>query len=592
MYAHVYPLLRLPRRFGIFDYVIPEGMTVAPGDIVRVPFKHRSVLAVVAACDTTTDVQSALSSIEHVAWQGAMATDDVTRLVHLATRLAQSPSSLFFHTFGTLKDGDGMPRLAAAHGALAFHKELVETVREALTATARTVTAQLALEGACLLAQKLRERHHGQLLVLAPMEREAELLARVTPLGEATAVLHGKTPPKERERILRAWRNGTLRTLVGTRQAALIPAERLDAIVVTSSGCTDHFNDRRNPRFDTRNAAVLQATQHHARLFLVDPLPRPEDIVMTDACVWAAPIDPVIVDIKRPEAYSDFPLISAPLLDAIKNALQSQKSVLLSFNRKGTAKRAQCRACAAIVLCDACQGTLTPGKDKRLACARCGNVQSLPEACPVCTHGKLSLRGIGNVHLEEALRSAFPGVTVDRIEKGRPVSDARIVIVTEYFFTSVMRPFAEKRYGLVAEVCIDLAQHVDDFRSSETMARKLHRLARFAQQQGAHCLVQTWLPDVVTALCDGERAMREECALRAQYHLPPAHAIMTIRHADAAAMTALTGITFLEKPEAMSCVGRIPPDVLDEHTARLATLPDTAVLTIDTPYVHHDGAHQ
>src|SRR3989338_10341716 len=45
----VVPLRRFPRIKGVFDYGIPQGMAVAAGDLVEVPFRNQPTAALVVS---------------------------------------------------------------------------------------------------------------------------------------------------------------------------------------------------------------------------------------------------------------------------------------------------------------------------------------------------------------------------------------------------------------------------------------------------------------------------------------------------------------------------------------------------------------
>ncbi len=585
MFARVYPIIRLPRRFGFFDYEIPSDMIPAIGDVVRMPFHGRNVRGVVGALSEATDVRGKISVIETIDWRGALSESDISRVEHIAASIVQSPSTLFFHLFGTLHGDISLP--AMVHGAaesISLNRDVAETVKRVLddiNTHHTNIAVQISGEGAIGIAQLLRKRINDQLLILVPRERDADVLSRTIRFDDATTVLHGKTSPRQRERIIRAWKNGTIRTLIGTRQASLIPAKKIGAVVVLSSGARDHFNDRRNPRLDTRNTAWLQAEQHAVHFVACDVLPRPEEFVAMPTTIFSAQTPtPTIIDLRARDTHSDSPLLSLPLIEAIKNALQSQKNVLLFYNRKGIAKRAQCRKCDAILCCDC--GGVYGGDAEGLACGRCSKKRDMPEACPTCNDGIVALRGIGNAHVEASLTKLFPGITIARVEKGSSKTDARIQLVTEFFFSRIVVPFAQKTFGLVADLAIDLSMHPENFRSNEDTARNLHRLVAFATQQNAMCIVQTWLADDVREMCDAETFLKKESALRERYGLPPHRARITIRHADADALSQITGAYFAPTTDD-TVEARIAPSEICSLVP-LFTLPDTAVIAIDQTY--------
>ncbi len=632
MYLRVFPILRLPRRFGVFDYELPPGLQADVGDLVHVPFHNRQILAVVAAVTDTTLVRSKIAQVTDVAFPSALSPSDVTRLVNLAKSIAQSASTIFLSTFGTLKNEQSAPRLVSSNNrSLTLPRDTVEHLQKIIESLSlvgvrsgqaapapsesrpcngprvgrgepavtvddlqreaglpdhsERTTCQLSTEGSFALTKLLRAKIGQQLLIIMPRERDVELLAKLINLGPSCAVLHGHTKPYEREKIIHAWRSGKLQTLIGTLQATLLPAHKIDAVVVLNTGTEDHFSNRRNPRLDNRLAAEYQARQHQALFITTDFLPRPEEIASTPLPSYApTPLDVKIIDLRSPEEQTPTPLLSESLLAAINTALQSQKKVLLFYNRKGVAKRVQCGNCSCLVVCPTC-GNIPAIRPPMAHCQRCGHVFAIPTACGNCTHGKLSLKGIGNAHLEKALVALFPGVTVGRVEKNHVEGlQAQIQLVTEYFFSSLVQPFASKEYGLVADLAADLSLNPENFRAEEETARKLHRLVNFGQQQHANVLVQTWLPDLIDSMRNGEAWLASEVTTRQSYNLSPFSAQITVRHAAADALTAITGQPFVDVPEELEALGRIPYNKLDEVIDALSTLPDTAVISIDQIY--------
>ncbi len=639
MYLRVYPILRLPRRFGVFDYQLPEGLNVSPGDLVHVPFHNRVILAVAVALTEVTEVRSKLAEVIDIAFPAALSEPDIHRLVNLAQTIAQSPSTIFLSTFGQLKSEHSAPRLVSQNNTqLSLPKDLVEQLQNIVkliperaskegevvgllsrqakvgpvpapesdevsqlvrlsTCSAKQenptsstgvnqtrIVCQLGTEASFALARLLRQRTSGQMLIIMPRERDVELLGRLIDLGKSTAVLHGHTKPYEREKIIHAWRSGRLSTLIGTLQATLIPAHKIDTVLLMSTGTDDHFSDRRNPRLDNRLCAAAQAAQHNALFVTTDFLPRPEELATFELSSFSPAAEPIMVDLRKPDEQTDTQLLSETLLAEVNKALQSQKKVLLFYNRKGVAKRVVCSSCCAMVICPTC-GNVPSIRPPTAHCLRCGHVWPIPEKCGACTTGHLNLKGIGNAHLEKALIALFPTYSVGRVEKNHTEGkNAQIQLVTEYFFSSLVLPFGPKEYGLVADLAADLSLNPENFRAEEETARKLHRLTSFGKQQNATVLIQTWLPDLIDEMRNAETWLNNETTTRQSYGLPPFAAQVTVRHVDSAALIAITNQTFLDVPEKLEAIGRIPYNKLDEVIDTLATLPDTAVISIDQTY--------
>jgi primosomal protein N' len=585
MIAEVYPILKLPRKCTYFDYDIPEFLAVNVGDLVRVPFKGRETLGLVKNLKDNSDAKKLLS-INSVAKSGYITPDDIHRYEQIASRLVQAPSSILHAVFPTSFFDGAAPTIsptASSH----IRAEDIHVLEQCLTEIG--LNHEIAIAGdrdiGFALAYALRRKRDGQMLILLPRERDAELLARYVNFGANTALLHGKTSPKDKARITEAWRQGKIGTLIGTRLASLLPAHKLNTVLVLEAGSEEHFNERRNPRFDAREAATLLARQHGAHAVFFDAYPRLEEL-------WRMPLLPSapkaeessVINLGSSEEITNEALLSDSLIFAIEKALQSQKKVLLYLNRKGVAKRLQCGKCGHVPVCGTC-GHVPIVRHDDLVCPNCQTEMWIPTECPLCRKPKLGLRGIGGAKMRDNLRKLFPQASVGKIEKGdiqEPGAD--ILIVTEYFFSSFLEPFSPQRFGVVADLAGDISLHASDFRGAEATARKLHRLLAFAKRQNAEAYIQTWLPEIVRPMLDLQAFSITENELRKQYRLPPAQDRYL-----------LPGATLMELPPELQAVAIERGEALEIITPcpNLFTLPDTLKIHYDGTYVqsHESTPH-
>lgn len=525
MFAEVYPLTRLPRRFTFFDYAIPQNVKVNIGDIVRVPLRGRKIMGIVRAIKDQSEFKR-ISDIEKVIAPQLFDEKDIRRLEVISTAISQSPSSIFNATLQLWKPLKATLEVieTPAQGR-SITKEDAEAIKQALELIKkkRPVSAQLSKEGEMALAQTLRTRMNGQILILCPREREAELISQHAALGP-TAVLHGHTKSTNRRAIIEAWRSGALKTLIGTRQAALLPANAIDAVIIIDSASDEYAKLDRNPRIDTRPAAKLLAKQHGAALIFSGPIPRVEEL-HADVDVIFQKLDATIINLSAQEERIGAPLLTQTLVEAIEESLKNKKQALLVYNKKGVAKRLQCSACGHIPLCGTC-GSVPSVRVNDLVCGVCKTEMWAPKKCPSCGSEKLRERGIGNQRLAKELAKRFSSVAI--VDEQHPeVPAANIVIVTEYFFKNHLRPFENRRFGVVADLAFDLALAGSNFRSAEQAAYKLHRLAFLARQQRAQCLVQTWLPDMALGMLTSKKWLEKELETRQKYHLPPSKPLIT-----------------------------------------------------------------
>lgn len=585
MIAEVYPILKLPRKCTYFDYDVPEILQLNPGDLVRVPFKGREVLGLVKELKTSSEAKRLLP-VNSLAKSAYLTPADITRYEGIARCLAQAVSSLLNAVLPTTFF-DGPAPTVTPSGNSHIGAEDIPVLEQCLTEIAlnRTISIAGDKDIGFALAYALRRKRNKQMLILLPRERDAELLARYIKLGSNTSLLHGKTPPKDRSRIIEAWRTGKIETLIGTRLASLLPAHELSTILVLEAGSEEHINERRNPRFDAREAAKLLASQHQAHLVMFDALPRLEELIVTPlVTTLPKPAEACVINLGSAEEITPEALLSDTVIFGIEKALQSQKKVLLYLNRKGVAKRLQCGKCGHIPTCGNC-GHVPIVRHDDLICPNCQTEMWIPAQCPACGKPKLALRGIGGTKMVATLHKLFPDADLGTIEKGKienPTAD--IVIVTEYFFSSYLEPFAAKRYGLVIDLAADISLHAGDFRGTEETARKLQRLLNFAHRQGAEAYAQTWLPEILRPMLDLSSFIAGELDVRKRYNLPPYQTRITLEGAKLEDLPNELAEHSIERNDTIE----IAYDQVSDPA--LHNLPDTIKLHYDGAYVQsHDS---
>jgi primosomal protein N' len=520
MIVEVYPILKLPRKCSYFDY--DARLEVASGDLVRIPFKGRETLGIVRAVKESSEAKR-LVRVNSIAKPNYLTANDLRRYETIAECLAQSVSSVLQSVFPTIFF-DGLPPFVQTSKTSHIGALDIPILEHCLSEI--NLNKTLSISGdrdiGFALAHVLRRKRTGQMLVLLPRERDAELLSQYIKFSGSTCLLNGKTSHKDRARIFEGWRTGQIDTLIGTRAASLLPAHKLHTLLVLEAGNDEFVNERRNPRFDAREAAKLLAHDHDAHIVFFDSLPRLEELNIAPLVTTLADINPtVVINQGSADEITNEPLLSDSVISGIETALQSQKKVLLYLNRKGVAKRLQCGKCGHIPLCGTC-GHVPAVRHDDLACPNCQTEMWIPAQCPACGHTKLGLRGLGGTKILSNLQKLFPGASLGKIDKDEQINpEADILIVTEYFFSSQLEPFAPKRFGLVADLAVDIGLHAGDFRGAEETARKLFRLLHFANRQGATVLAQTWLPDLIRPMLDLQTFSATELGLRSRYQLPP-----------------------------------------------------------------------
>ncbi len=504
----------MPRRFGIFDYKAPAGVTLHVGDLVRIPFRKQMLFGIVAKVKPTTPFKR-IVTVQEVIEPNFISPASVARFEHISKLIVQSPSVLLAFAFKDFKQRKKLPDLPTPKlvAGDTLTGAQVKKIQHALKQPAGSSFHQMSAEESFGLAVTASKRP-GQTLILTPNERYAETLFQ-RPLENA-AVLHGKTKPPVRERILQAWRKGEIKTLVGTRQSSLFEPHKLGTVVICESTSEDYRFLDRNPRLDARLAAEALAYQHKVPCLFTSPFPFVHtyaDMQLEEAAAHT------LVSLGSEGERSGTTFLSKQLKIAIQE-LPPKAKALLFFNRKGGAKHIQCHDCGYTLLCGNCHQIATVRADD-LICQSCKTEMWIPKKCPSCQSHKLSEKGLGNQRLKAAFQKAFPHRSIGILDKEHQESGADIVIATEHYFKNVWTPFTSPNLALVAELHFEQQIYDPTFHAQEYAGYALHRLLQLGKQQKAACFIQCWELDSVRTLLNAKTWLQSELKARKDYELPP-----------------------------------------------------------------------
>ncbi|MEK9131052.1 MAG: hypothetical protein AAB429_02970 [Patescibacteria group bacterium] len=493
MIAHIALLRRLPRKIDYLDYLIPEGMLVKRGDLVVIPFRTASVRGVVLFVSEggeTTPLRP-ITSIESSHW---ISDVQLSCLEQTATDLVQSVSTML-HALdvraalrGRLETAIFRPH-TIRRSEVTYIQSAVDFIRQ----HDRCFIECLDFVQAAAIVEAIKKNIPGPHRVFVPTHHDAQFID-----GSMTRV-------------------GILK-LGGGHQTD----------IVVRSGAAEHASYDRNPRYDVRK--MLKQ-----KIVFIDLCPRVADLVQFPSVLTISSdlrARPFIINMADQKKAGFSSLLTNPLLEAISEALQSQKSVLIYYNRKGVGTGVICRACAYQPRCQSC-GSVPTVYDEQLVCHHCGTSSAMLTHCPKCLSNKLTSRGVGNQQVEKKLRQLFPGVDVARVEKGSKfviANEAKqslgqkptIILATRYYLDAIFDPFDPPTFGLVADLCGDLGLSEPTYTATEQTLIRLMELRGVASRAKCQFIVQTWdAPMMSKMLNDHVGFLEEEKKTRQVASLPP-----------------------------------------------------------------------
>lgn len=276
-----------------------------------------------------------------------------------------------------------------------------------------------------------------QVLYLLPeIALTTQIITRLQKVfGNRVGIYHSKYSDGERVEV---WNNlmGNLPSdatqydiILGVRSSVLLPFNNLGLIIVDEEHENTYKQYDPAPRYHARDAAIVLANIHKAKVLLGTATPSLESYfnAKLDKYGFVGLYDRHL-DIKLPEIEvvnirearrkklmsSHF---SSVLINEIQRALSENEQIILFQNRRGFAPYLECADCAWIPQCQHCDVSLTYHKnDNKLTCHYCG--YSIPSVvqCKACGSNNIQTRGFGTEKIEDDISLLFPKARVGRMD--------------------------------------------------------------------------------------------------------------------------------------------------------------------------------
>ncbi|NBS41386.1 hypothetical protein EBS80_01890 [bacterium] len=536
MIAEVYPIKRMPRRFGVFDYEIPAGMELVRGQFVYIPFRTGEMMGVVARVKEGGGRGIELKQVRAIVPNLSLADAELGLLEALAFDLAQSVPALL-HTALPRPVRESALRTRTTSGL-----SLTIPAREAPSVTLLTshlgqrheafVSVPDLKRSAAIVATYAREHADEPVMVLLPNVRDVRLIAgRLTKFDPL--VVTGEESDGDRFRAWSSWRKrGGM--LVGTRTAALWTNPKTGAVFVLRANHPNHKQQDRNPRLNARDAARLIAEQFHARLIRMDVAPSTDDVRTCAAgSLLGADWKPqtTVLDMTTERIGSPHSFLAQTTMRRIEDTLAARRRVICAYNRKGVSRRLQCGDCQYRFPCPKCDLGFVVYQHV-VRCHHCGHTEPTPLSCPRCRGKKLTPKGFGNRTVAAALQALYPEATVSCIEKGSEMvagDRSDILVVTRHYLENVYDAFDPPDVGLVIDLDADLSLYEPTYRATEQSLLGIEEWRGIAYGCRADLLVQTEVPELFRQLLtDPRRMLEDDLKTREAYGQPPFRRKMSV----------------------------------------------------------------
>ena len=362
-----------------------------------------------------------------------------------------------------------------------------------------------------------------QVLFLVPeISLTTQLMQRLYMFfGQYLSVYHSKYSPQERaETWAKINKNSPdTRLILCARSAVLLPFQKLGLVIVDESHETSYKQYDAAPRYHARDAAMVLAHLHQAKVLLGTATPSVETyrhastgkyglVSLTERYHDAQMPEIHFIDLA--EAYRKKQMkghLAQSLAQAIEETLLAKKQVLLFQNRRGYASFVECSQCAHVPQCPSCDVSLTYHQvSNELRCHYCGFMEQYAAACVACGTVSPQTHGLGTQQLEEEIQQLFPSAHVARMDldttrkkhahqkliSAFAQREIDILIGTQM----VTKGLDFEHVTLVGVLSADNFLHFPDFRAHERAFQVLTQVAGRAGRFGdnSKVLIQTFLP--------------------------------------------------------------------------------------------------
>lgn len=406
----------------------------------------------------------------------------------------------------------------------------------------------------------------NQVLYLVP---EISLTTQLTDrlrklLGKRLLVYHSKFSDNERVDIWRRLLTSREPLIVlGVRSSVFLPFSRIGLVIVDEEHEPSFKQYDPAPRYNARDAAIMLATMHGAKVLLGSATPSVETYFKAKSGKYGlVTLSERFGDGKLPEVeVIDMPaqrkkkkfrgILSEPLFSSVGKTLKEGNQSIIFQNRRGFAPVVICKECGWSPKCVNCDVSLIYHKSSHLLrCHYCGYSIPLPDLCPACGLNGIETHGYGTERIAEELHEALPEAHIARMDLDTTRNKENMQRIIEDFSEGktnllvgtqmVSKGLDFRKVRIVGVVNADTLLNFPDFKSDE---RAFNMLEQVAGRAGRHdnsgkVMIQTTRPDTdlfrFVENHDYTSYYESQIADRRKYDYPPFTKIINLylKHKD------------------------------------------------------------
>lgn len=237
--------------------------------------------------------------------------------------------------------------------------------------------------------------------------------------------MHSGMTEKQRFQAWLAAKTGAAQIVIGTRSAVFTPFVKLGLIVIDEEHDLS-FKQQDGFRYHARDVAIMRAHFYHIPIVLGSATPsletlhnvhqgRYQHLQLRERAGGAQLPEFHILDVRNMSLEHG---LSAPLMNEMRQHLESGNQVMLFLNRRGFSPVLMCDVCGWMAQCKRCDMRMTYHYGAgRLRCHHCDSQRNLITRCEGCGACDLQAVGQGTERIEKALSLFFSKYSIARIDR-------------------------------------------------------------------------------------------------------------------------------------------------------------------------------
>ncbi|GHU63845.1 hypothetical protein FACS1894123_07460 [Bacteroidia bacterium] len=454
-------------------------------------------------------------------------------------------------------------------------KEITDTFQKKEVCLLHGITSAGKTEIYTHLIRKTLESNRQVLYLLPEIALTKQITDRLQKFfGNQLHVYHSKIKDKDRIEIRKKLFLGAENCIIlGVRSSVFLPFNNLGLVIVDEEHEPSYKQQDPAPRYHARNAALVLAKMHGAKVVLGSATPGIESfynartgkygyVKLTKRFEETELPEIISVDVKELRRKKQMKSLFSPLLiEKMQTTFEQGGQVLLFQNRRGFSQTMICKVCDWTPKCRYCDISLTYHKfSNQMSCHYCGRVYHLQKECPECGNQELKPYGFGTEKVEEEIKTLFPEISVDRMDadttrKKKSLGDifsrfesgeTQILIGTQM----ISKGLDFEKVSLVGILNADSLMNFPDFRAYERAYQLMSQVAGRSGRRKTkgevvlqtshpeHPLIQMVLEHNYEAMYDMQTEERQ------LFHYPPFSRLISInlKHKDEETLRTAAGI--------------------------------------------------